>query len=279
MSDIWQQIVAESLKEGVQISHGAVPGAKLRQLIARTAEKRGEKYPPADRQHQKFGDFLSAFGSLLITLRRNGQDILVAPVDNPELLNSAQNGQAHLREDIFEAFTHIPRGTPPVEPWYERDTDKVRWVPATESLDPEKFAKIAPATLNQELEDRKAFAQSSEIDSQIAEALVATLQDHSGLWAFSKSLKEHGLSRKWHLYRFQALVRRIRAWCNAQDVGWREDWLTSTADPPTRPQLGKASISRAEQGRLFERFVATLDDEDLKRVSVPLDIVLKLLQR
>lgn len=279
MSDVWQQIVAGALNEGVHISRGAVPGAKLRQLIARAAEKHGEKYPPAGRENEKFGDFLNEFGSLLITLRRDGQDILVAPVDRPQLLDTAQSGQARLREDIFEAFTHIPRGSPPVEPWYERDTDRIKWVPANETINQERFVKIPPATLSEELEDRKAFALSSEIDTQISETLQGTLQDHSALWAFSRTVKEHGLSRKWHLFRFQAVVKRIRAWCDAQHVEWREDWLRAKAEQPIRPKLGKVSLADAGQERVFQKFVEGLSDEDLKRVSVPLDIVLKLLQR
>jgi hypothetical protein len=104
MSDVWQQIVAEALNEGVRISRGAVPGAKLRQLIARAAEKYGEKYPPAGRENEKFGDFLNEFGSLLITLRRDGQDILVAPPNECHLESSSRNHAftllAHTRRQV-----------------------------------------------------------------------------------------------------------------------------------------------------------------------------------
>ncbi len=279
MSDVWREIVAEALKQGVQISKGAVPGAKLRQLIARIAPKYGEQYPPAGHEEEKFGEFLNAFGSLLILLRRNGQDILVAPVDKPQLLDIAEGGQTQLREDVFEAFTHIPRESPPVEPWYARDTDTIQWSTANESLEPERFVKVPPATLSQELEDRKAFALSSGIDSQIRDSIVATLQEHSALWAFSKIVKEHGLSRKWHLYRFQAVVQRIRKWCESEHVEWREDWLRSKTDQPSRVKASKMSAPSRGQGHLFEKFVEALSDDDLKRVSVPLDIVLKLLQK
>jgi hypothetical protein len=279
MNEVWPAIVAAALKQGVQSSKGAVPGAKLRQIIARIAPKYGEQYPPAGQEDEKFGEFLNRFSSLVMLLRRDGQDILVAPVDQPQLLDISESGRTQLREDIFEAFTRIPRESPPVEPWYARDTDTIKWSPANESLDLERFVKIPPATLSQELEDRKAFALSSGIDSQIKDSLVATLEDHSALWAFSRTLKEHGLARKWHLYRFQALVMRIRNWCESQHVDWREDWLRSKTDQPNRPKSVNMSQPIEERRHLFGKFVEALSDDDLKRVSVPLDIVLKLLQK
>lgn len=279
MSDVWREIVEAALKQGLDASKGAVPGAKLRQLIARLAPKYGEQYPPAGQEHEKFGEFLSRFGSLVIVLRRDGQDILVAPVDQPQLLDVSESGRTQLREDIFEAFTRIPRESPPVEPWYVRETDTIRWSVANDSLDPDRVVKIPPATLTQELEDRNAFALSSGIDSQIKDSLVATLQDHSALWAFSRTVKEHGLARKWHLYRFQAVVKRIRTWCESEHVEWREDWLRSKTDEPGRARSIGLSSPVDGQRHQFGRFMESLSDEDLKRISVPLDIVLKLLQK
>ena len=156
--------------------------------------------------------------------------------DRPQLLDIAQSGRTLLREDIFEAFTHIPRESPPVEAWYARETDTIKWSPATEALDPQRFVKIPPATLSQELEDRKAFVLSSGIDSQIRDSLLATLQDHAALWAFSRTVKEHGLARKWHLYRFQAVVTRIRHWCESEHIDWREDWLRAKPSGPDVPK-------------------------------------------
>src|SRR5260370_1686180 len=138
-------------------------------------------HPPAGHEEEKLSELLIAFNLLLILLRRNGQDILVAPVDKPQLLDIAEAGQTQLREDVFEAFTHIPQQSPPVEPWYARDTDTIQWSTANQSLQPERFVKLPPATLSQELEDRKAFALSSGIDSQIRDSIVATLQEHSAL--------------------------------------------------------------------------------------------------
>ncbi len=281
MNNNWQEIIKKALELGVETSKGAVPGAKLRQIIARIAPEYKEHYPPEGHESEKFRDFLARFGSLLTVLPRDGQDILVAPFDKPELLNTSDTGQTKIREDIFEAFTRIPRESPPIEPWYERNTDRIRWATADEDLPPTEFAKIPPATLEQELADRRAFASSEEIDSQIRDSLLATLQDHAGLWGFSRILREHGLAHKWHFSRFRALVTLIRTWCTNEHIEWREDWLRPATGQPGRNKPINLSelVSGPLNPSLLEGFMRNLSDEDLKRISVPLDIVLKLLRK
>ena len=94
----------------------------------------------------------------------------------------------------------------------------------------ESFRQLA----DQELQDRKEFTQSSEIDSQTKDRLFDTLQVHSALWAFSRTIKENGLSHKWHLFRFSRVISRIRSWCEREGIEWREDWLRSMADQRSR---------------------------------------------
>jgi hypothetical protein len=279
MNENWQEIIKKALELGLATSKGAVPGAKLRQIIARIAPHFNEQYPPAGQESERFSDFLRHFGSLLTVLPRIGQDILVAPFDKPELLNTS--GQTQLREDIFEAFTRIPRETPPKEPWYERNTDKFRWATVDEILPPLEYAKIPPATFEQELDDRRAFASSPEFDPEIRDSLLATLQDHAALWAFSGVVRERGLAHKWHFFRFRALVLRIRNWCTSEGLEWREDWLRSRTDQPsqTRPSNLSDLIDGSQNQYRVEGFMKNLSDEDVKRISVPLDIVLKLLQK
>ena len=130
MNENWQEIVKKALEIGLKTSKGAVPGAKFRQIIARIAREENELFPPTGHENERFRDFLVHFSSILTVLQRDGQDILVAPFDKPELLTTSDTGQTQLREDIFEAFTHIPRESPPKEPWYERNTDKIKWVTA-----------------------------------------------------------------------------------------------------------------------------------------------------
>jgi hypothetical protein len=131
---------------GLETSDGPVPGAKLRELVARIAPKHGVNYPPPGHESEKFGDFLKQFNSSLILLRREGQDLLVAPSDMPQLLQRSGNTYAQIRDDIFEAFTRIPRGSLPRQPWYVRDADTIEWLAENEKPDASRFARIPPAT-------------------------------------------------------------------------------------------------------------------------------------
>ena len=202
-----------------------MPGAKLRELIAESARKRGLAYPPAESPNEKFGDFLKRFDSVLIVWRREGQDFLVAPVDKPELLADVQAVRpARLREDIFEAFTRISRESPPKYPWYDPETDTVKWLAIDESQPNHRLVRMPSPSQSEEVEDRRFFANSPEL-SDHKDALLSTLGDHSALWAFSKSIKERGLGRKWHLYRFQIIVRRLKLWCASEHVEWRDEWI------------------------------------------------------
>jgi len=278
MNEVWQEIVKKALDRGLATSRGAVPGAKLRQIIASVAAEHNEQYPPVGHESERFSEFLGRFSSLLTVLPRKGQDILVAPSDRPELLNVAETGQAQLREDIFEAFTRIPREVPPSQPWYDRRADTVTWRDATQILDPLQYARIPMATRGQELDTRSAFAVSTEIDPEVRDSLLATLQEHSALWAFSRIVKERGLAHRWHFFRFRALILRVREWCEREQVEWREDWLRSREDQPSHTNSRDIS-DFIDNHRRVEGFLERLSDEDLKRVSVPLDVVLKLLSR
>jgi hypothetical protein len=276
MNNAWPAVVVEALRVGCQTSNGAVPGAKLRQLIARIAPQYGMKYPPPESEDEKFGDFLKRFESLLIVLRRDGQDILVAPAEMPQLLDVSEKGRTRLREDLFEAFTSIPHGPSPIAPWYARESDTIEWMPSNETLDSIGFVRIPVATLMQELEDRKAFALSSEIEEQVRERLLAALSSHSALGSFSKEVRAHGLARKWHFHRFQAVTRRIKAWCEAEHIAWRNEWISTNEQRIPARSIHEPSSRRGPRTS-FGQFVEILSDEDLRRISIPLDIVLKML--
>jgi hypothetical protein len=276
MDEAWNAVVAEALKRGLETSDGAVPGAKLRELIARIASKHGVSYPPLGHENEKFADFLKQFNWSLIVLRREGQDLLVAPSDMPQLLDRSGNAYAQIRDDIFEAFTHIPKGSPPRQPWYVRGTDTIEWLAENENPDGARLVRIPPATLDQELNDRRAFSISAEIEKDVQDRLLGTLTAHSALGSFSVVLRAHGLARKWHFYRFSEVVRRVKKWCEAEEVTWRDEWITpinqqSKVDVPTLP----SAVAEARRSS-FGHFVETLSDEDLRRISVPLDIVLRL---
>lgn len=278
MNEIWQEIIRQALERGIEISKGAVPGAKLRQIIAKLAPQFGETYPPPESENEKFRDFLGRFNSLLTILPRDGQDILVAPADKPELLSRSGTAQAQIRDDIFEALTTIPKGTPPSAPWYKQDRDEIIWAKDGELEASPTLVKMPTPNLEQLLDYRREFATLPEIDPQVREELLSTLQVHSALGAFSKILKENGLAHKWHYFQFRILVSHLRHWCAETHVEWREDWIQSRRDQ------GAESVSlnlkeMLDQQHRIEGFLGALSAEDIKRISVPLDIVLKHLKK
>ena len=277
MDEAWNKIIAEALTLGLKTSAGPVPGAKLRQLIFKVAKRSDLTYPPIGHEQESFGDFLKHFESIALVRRRDGRDLVVAPADMPELLADApESDTTRLREDIFEAFTRIPRGLPPSEPWYVVSGDTVVWLLHNELSGSGELVKIPAATLDLELGERKSFIQSIAIAEDVKNRIAGSLDAHSGLGSFSKLIKAHGLSQIWHRHRFQAVMRRIRAWCTAAGVPWREKWVSSSdASKPLTPRAD--DLRGANQRHLFERLVQSLTDEDLRRISVPLDIVIKLI--
>ncbi len=277
MEDVWTSIVATALRRAFESSQSAIPGAKFRETIAKVAKEQQLDFPPKGHESEKFGDFLKRFSSLLVVLRREGQDVLIAPADMPDLLDRGDES-VQLRSDIFEAFTHIPRGSPSRNPWYVRDSDIVEWLSEDEIAEGSKVVRIPQASMEQELNDRRAFATSAEVHSEIQLKLLDTLQAHSALTAYSNEIKNHGLSRKWHFFRFRRIVDRIRAWCKAADVPWRDEWIVSQ-NRSLHPKLVGATATTGDPRESFERFISALSDEDLRRISVPLDIVLKAIHK
>jgi hypothetical protein len=278
MDEQWKQVVIEALARTAKKSSKAVPGAKLRETIARVATEMGLRYPPAGHEGESFSDFLKLFESELLIRRPKGEDFVVAPVDMPQLLlDVADSAGTRVREDMFEAFTKIPRGSPPLQPWYVPENDTVEWLAANEPPGLRRLVSIPPSTLQQELDERRTFVQSSEIEGEVKDRIVAALSSHAGLGSFAKVIAAHGLARKWHAHRFQAVVRRMKAWSEAEHVPWREDWIiTSDHRSPPNIGIGKATD---ESRNLFGRFVEALSDDDLRRISVPLDIVLKIVKK
>jgi len=275
---LWGKIVSEALQRGIRESKGAVPGAKLRQLITRAAVENGTRYPIEGFEGERFSDFLKRFDSALVVLKRRSQDLLVAPAAQPELLNESSSsvGQVVIRSDLFAAFTRISRGIPPKEPWYDKTRDSISWLETDSPKDEASLVRIPGATQAQEIADRLAFAQSEGIEPGTRDSLLRALGEggQSVLWGFSQVIRSAGLSRRWHVFRFHELTKRIRTWCEQNAITWREDWIVA-ADEKPQGALGDAPMVAIERTALEELF-SRLKDDDLRRISVPLDIVLKL---
>lgn len=277
----WRKIVSEALQRGIEESKGPVAGAKLRLFISRAAVQNGTQYPPEGLEEEKFGDFLKRFSSILLVLKRKSQDLLVAPATQPELLSdsSSSDGQAVIRVDLFTAFTRISRGNPPKEPWYDRTRDTILWLDADALKDEASLVRIPAASRDQEVADRNAFAHSENIEPGTRDSLLHALEEsgQSVLWGFSQVIRSAGLSRKWHVFRFHELTKRIRTWCEQNAIVWRDDWIVAV-DEKSREASGDVPIVALDRTALEELF-SRLKEDDLRRVSIPLDIVLRLMPK
>lgn len=283
MDEVWNEILSEALERGIRESKGrAVPGAKLRQLVNHVASQRGLSYPPQGFEATNFSEFLKHFDSIVIVLRRRAQDILVAPASQPELLMSigGLGSQPQIRADIFSAFTRIPRENDPRCPWYEQGHDRILWLPEAEGTASGNLIPIPPSSKDQEIADRRSFIESLQEEQGLLDSLRRVLDEsgNSVLWSFSQHLRSAQLSRKWHEYRFQLVTSRIRHWSEAQRIPWQDSWLVAPGDLSNDAQV-EAAVELASEKASLKDLISGLDEQDLRRINIPLDIVLKLLRR
>jgi len=277
MDAVWRDIVLESLTRGVEQNRGAVAGAKLRQLVEAAAKDRGLLFPPEGSEQEKFADFLKRFDADVVVLKRKGRDLLAAPTASASLLLEASTADsAELRGDVFKAFTQIPKVNPKELPWYVVATDRFMWVLEGAAIDETQLKAVPPATLEDEIGHRRAFLDSVSLDETSRSAIFQTLTTTSALWAFSQAIRTRGLSKKWHSFRFERIVSRIRAWCKSVDVPWREAWLAEAGSS----DWGAAApmTSEPQQRENLTQILGRLSDADLQRISVPLDLVLKMMR-
>jgi hypothetical protein len=284
MDEVWTTIVTEALERGLRGAKGRpIPGAKLRQLVAQSASQHGVTYPPAGFEGSNFGYFLKAFDSILIVLRRPAQDLLVAPANRPELLMNvlSEGKRPQIREDLFDAFTRIPREGDTKAHWYDPTLDRFVWLEGTAAEANAALVPVPQATREQEIADRRSFADASVTAQGTRDSLVRALEEKgsSSLWAFSQALRSAGLSRKWHEYRFQLLTNRIREWSQAHEQPWREEWLVAGNESENRAAEIVVAVENASEKATLKELLSSLEEADLRRINVPLDLVLKLLRK
>jgi hypothetical protein len=268
---VWERIVASALAEGVDVSKGPVPGARLRHLVARQAQAAGLSFPPDPTK--TFSSFLDEFPGVLLAQRRPGRDMLVVPADNVGLLSTpAANSIAPmLRRDLFEALTLIPREGV-ATPFYLRASDKVIWAePGTAVAD--DAIPFPAISLDDAIAERKAFSsQAPTPDAR--EALERSLLDSKPLRTFTEVLRRQGLLHGWHQFRLGRMLERLRSWSAANEIDWRSEWLPSD-ERAVENTLGTATAgTRLETAQAFLTALSlVLREEDLARVSIPLDLV------
>ena len=271
----WDVLVERTLANGVQACSGPIPGAKFRQMIAAEATKEGLAFPPPGMQ--RFSKFVEQYPSKLIVQRRPGQDFLVAPANTPQLLaTDSFEGAARLRDDIFRALTQIPLHSKGI-PFYFPAQDAIQWLNPDEPK-PADAIEMPTATLEHELGDRTAFANEPSIPELAKQAILEALKGSAPLGAFTGLNRDYGLTRQWHEFRMKQLVERLRVWAKSKNISWQSGWIQERQVQKSFPQPVADAVSLDGMREFMTSLAGELRESDLARISVPLDLVLRVLR-
>ena len=268
----WDRVLSIALEETARsrdslVTVGAIFSTYVREVAQR--EIPGAQVPPDP--DQSFKDFLLGHPEVVWLIPRKGKDVLVAaPHAAGEVARKV--APALLRQDLYRAFTDLNQDH---SYWYDTEEDTARPVnqPTTSVRPPAHLHPIPQNTMEEEVQIRRAFVESGVLDGDVAEALRDSLREGRPLSAFSAILRENQISKAWHDFKFARLLQRVRDWSASERLPWRVGWIE-----PEPPTLGERPISSSVSGRDgIWQMLSTLDEADLARIMVPLDVVAKLL--
>lgn len=281
MDNTWLDILRTALDNLVTRTGTPVAGAKLRAAVKTLAEDRGEQFPPEGMT--KWSAFLGSFPNDVIVIPNPGSDVLVVPANRPDLQAAAttianNSVSAHLptfgriRSDIFTALTRIPK--PDERVVYLPEADAVLWQNLDEVAPPN--AVLFPiATLEAEVALRRRFAENDGNVSETAkDALLNACNSNGPLGQFTQAIRSYGLIQDWHMFRLSALSEKLREWAQFNGLSFRDEWLgLEKTKLATTLEANSATVNK----RGLVELAGLLSDDDISRISVPLDVVLRLL--
>ena len=254
-----------------------------------------------------------AFLELLSQLR---EDVWIVPIQTERLAVPAGRPDAildgeikyRLRPDIFGAFATF--GGPAT--WYLPDKDCM--VGSKDSQRPSESAVLVePTTTELELDIRRDFIDSIAV-GEPGNALAEALEDPRPFAAFSRVLHQTPFVHLWNAYRFGRIFTRIWEWLDGNGLEWHPGWLVAVLHPVRSHLPGRDAAeganggepARARDGREEENdrsksrpttsnqrgasshnlalqhlsdALAALPPAELSRISIPADLVLKMMDR
>ena len=255
----WNAIVKNAIETAITERKGPVPGAVFVGYIKRFTDE-----PIPDK---KLINFLSKYEDNILSIQRpEGSDILIVPHDRLDLLGKDVLPK-RLRSDFYKAFTAIDHD---IDLFYSPDTDRIY---ATKRNVPVNFnivlVPISSTSLESELELRRRFISSLQ-PSEIQSNLEASLLDANPLGAFYIEAKKGKIFDGWFTFRVSEVIKSVRSWVEKHKLTWRDSWMTSV----------KVDIITIEESNSIYNLVNSLSKltkEDLARITVPLDVVMALL--
>lgn len=274
---IWEEILLEAVEKAVKDIDGAVPGARLKLLISTLATNKKRSFPPAEfAPPKKFRDFLNHFEAknVIVTRVRVGQDMLIAPAEKHSLLVNesriADRGGVTFRKDLFLAFTQIS-----VYGFrYLRSQDRFEQCYNIFVPDSDMFL-VPPVTIEQSIKDRQDFcSENDNVESIEVLRQYLNIGNNDALRRFGERVRELGMQVQWHRFRVKLLEEKIRSWVNEKGIVWLDAWWSNHDTGSGRHDDTSDILDQLSPS--FLDAVANLRPADLTRISLPLDIVVRL---
>ena len=274
--DSWLPLINQALLAEVKRTKAPVSGSKLRSEVGRLAAAAQMEFPPPE--FPKFSAMVEQYPESIIILRRKGKDFLVVPADRPELL-TVETAQANptgnwLRIDVFDAFTKIPNAISG-RPLYLPSQDKFVWSGALSEV-PADAIEVPQSSIESEVAIRARFAAGGQ--GEKAAQMAAALESKTPLKDFTQALHALRLLGEWHKFRLAALIEEVKSWAAEKSVTWSPTWLDTPDSKREVPPAGEPALASVPKHALTE-FISGLAAEDLARINVPLDLVLRLLEK
>ncbi len=270
----WADVFQKAFKIAWEGQPRPVPGAKFRQLVAKIVVESGEVFPPP--KSGKFSKFLGNFPEMLLLQSHPGEDVLVVPADRPDLLASGKGLSGRVRSDLFSALTKFSPSSSSAF-YFNPELDAVVEIKSGDVV-PSGVIQLPATTFEGEVDIRKKFAVSADIDENSRAELIRALDASRPLTSFSAVIKTHGLSKVWHRYRVSVVVEKLRLWTAENEIPWNTSWLVDAESAST---VAPIPAVRFEQDlvSLIHALAGQVSEADISRISVPLDIVLKLVSQ
>jgi hypothetical protein len=277
MDTVWKEILQLALNQLVERSNAPVVGAKLRSAVAQIAHDRCLEFPPPG--IRKFSDLVDAFPSDFIVQRNPGSDILVVPTIRAELLAAesphAVSSSVRIRQDIFDALTLVPQPAAYGLPYYDPSNDKVLYIKEGENC-PSNVIALPTTSLENEIHLRREFIAEAKLNGPSGSALTSSLSTSAPLRLFGSTIQEFGLAKRWHTFRVAHLAKRMREWSVQEALAWQVSWIDASEPRFVTPSSSTIRVNPVEKQQLID-LASVLTAEDISRITIPLDIVLRLL--
>lgn len=275
----WHEVIGEALSQAESDGGLPVVGAVLHSIIAQIARKKGLPFPP--KPEVSFKEFLLDNMEVVWVIPRPGQDFVAVPPSRADL--AVDSSDKALRADLFKAFTVVKKAT---NRWYSAKDDSIIETSADVEHPGANCYKIPPVTFEREVQRRQDFVDS-QVQGDLRQKLLPALAAPKPLTAFSKAIHENGLIETWKIFRTQTIAQAVRDWSVSVRLPWGGDWIIvreARSDHlmhrDDRRPFGDNARGHEAADLARRRIITTLASlplDDLKRVKIPLDLVIKVL--